>query len=144
MVFLLLQRHVSSLTKKGAGGRSSFSGIVATVFGATGFFGRYIVNRLGNLRLPPSQQTLILLLSQHIYRLPPIYTGRVGSQIVVPYRGDEHDYRHLRPMGDLGQVTFLVRQRSIEPSSYIELYVHVVIVVIDVFYVFAGLQPEGP
>lgn len=73
------QRHVSSLTKRGSGGRSSFSGIVATVFGATGFFGRYIVNRL----------------------------GRVGSQVVVPYRGDEHDHRHLQLMGDLGQVVFL-------------------------------------
>ena len=43
----LLQRDLSSETKVGAGGRSSFSGIVATVFGATGFIGRYIVNRLG-------------------------------------------------------------------------------------------------
>ena len=34
--------------------------------------------------------------------------GRMGSQVVVPFRGDEHDYRHLRLMGDLGQVTFLV------------------------------------
>jgi NADH dehydrogenase (ubiquinone) 1 alpha subcomplex subunit 9 len=63
---------------RGSGGRSSFSGVVATVFGATGFYGRYIVNRL----------------------------GRTGSQIVAPYRGDEHDYRHLRLMGDLGQVVF--------------------------------------
>jgi uncharacterized protein YbjT (DUF2867 family) len=63
--------------ERGAGGRSSFSGVVATVFGSTGFVGRYVVNRL----------------------------GRVGSQIVVPLRGDEHDYRHLRPMGDLGQIT---------------------------------------
>lgn len=43
----LLQRDLSSETKVGAGGRSSFSGIIATVFGATGFIGRYIVNRLG-------------------------------------------------------------------------------------------------
>ena len=35
--------------------------------------------------------------------------GRIGSQVVVPFRGDEHDYRHLRLMGDLGQVVFLVR-----------------------------------
>lgn len=68
--------------KKGSGGRSSFSGVVATVFGATGFLGRYIVNRL----------------------------GRMGSQVIVPFRGDEHDHRHLRPMGDLGQVVFLVSE----------------------------------
>ena len=43
----ILQRSVSSNVKRGAGGRSSFSGVVATVFGATGFVGRYVVNRLG-------------------------------------------------------------------------------------------------
>lgn len=47
----LLQRDLSSETKVGTGGRSSFSGIVATVFGATGFIGRYIVNRLGESKL---------------------------------------------------------------------------------------------
>ena len=75
-----LQRHVSSITKRGRGGRSSFSGVVATVFGATGFIGRYVVNHL----------------------------ARIGSQVMVPYRGDELDYRHLKLMGDLGQVLFLV------------------------------------
>ena len=34
--------------------------------------------------------------------------GRVGSQIVLPLRGDEHDYRHLRLMGDLGQIAPMV------------------------------------
>ena len=52
------------------------SGIVATVFGSTGFVGRYVVNRLGDQ----------------------------GSQVVVPYRGTENTFRHLKPLGDLGQI----------------------------------------
>jgi NADH dehydrogenase (ubiquinone) 1 alpha subcomplex subunit 9 len=58
------------------GGRSSVSGIIATVFGCTGFFGRYVVNRL----------------------------GKIGSQVVVAYRGEESSFRHLKVMGDLGQI----------------------------------------
>jgi NADH dehydrogenase (ubiquinone) 1 alpha subcomplex subunit 9 len=61
------------------GGRQSVSGITATVFGAYGFLGRYVVNRL----------------------------GRIGSQCVIPYRGDGMNTRHLKVMGDLGQMVFL-------------------------------------
>lgn len=35
--------------------------------------------------------------------------GRMGSQVIIPYRCDTYDYMHLRPMGDLGQIIFLVR-----------------------------------
>jgi len=58
------------------GGRSSVSGIVATVFGCTGFLGRYVVTNLGN----------------------------IGSQVVLPFRGEEKSYNHLKVSGDLGQI----------------------------------------
>ncbi|ORZ39596.1 hypothetical protein BCR44DRAFT_1412010 [Catenaria anguillulae PL171] len=65
--------------KYGPGGRSSSSGLTVTVFGCTGFLGRYVVNRL----------------------------GQVGSSIITPWRGDEDSKRHLKIMGDLGQITSL-------------------------------------
>eukprot|EP00051_Salpingoeca_urceolata_P027255 m.480637 g.480637 ORF g.480637 m.480637 type:complete len:376 (-) comp21911_c0_seq1:142-1269(-) len=68
----------ATLASAGAGGRSSVSGVVATVFGATGFLGRYIVSRL----------------------------GQIGSQMTIPYRGCELNARHLRVSADLGQVIF--------------------------------------
>ncbi|KAM9815118.1 NADH dehydrogenase [ubiquinone] 1 alpha subcomplex subunit 9, mitochondrial [Syngnathus typhle] len=74
------QRKVHhAVIPKGKGGRSSSSGIAATVFGATGFLGRYVVNRL----------------------------GRIGSQIVVPHRCDQYDTMYFKPMGDLGQIIFM-------------------------------------
>ncbi|EGD74983.1 hypothetical protein PTSG_07208 [Salpingoeca rosetta] len=95
----LLGSLKSSVQVAGKGGRCSVSGVVATVFGATGFMGRYVVNRL----------------------------GKVGSQVVVPFRGDEHDYRHLRVAGDLGQIHFLPFQlldkdtvrRAVEHSNVV-------------------------
>eukprot|EP00871_Galdieria_phlegrea_P002583 jgi/Galph1/3325/GphlegSOOS_G1956.1 len=72
---------------RGSGGRSSFSGVIATVFGSTGFLGRYVVNQL----------------------------GRVGSQVIATWRGDELDARHLKPMGDLGQIIpFEIEMRHLE------------------------------
>ncbi|KAJ3416676.1 39kDa subunit of ndufa9, NADH:ubiquinone oxidoreductase [Chytridiales sp. JEL 0842] len=62
--------------REGPGGRSSKGGHTFTVFGNTGFVGRYVVNNL----------------------------GRRGNQVVLPYRGTDDDRRHLRVMGDLGQI----------------------------------------
>ncbi|XP_030378040.1 NADH dehydrogenase [ubiquinone] 1 alpha subcomplex subunit 9, mitochondrial [Scaptodrosophila lebanonensis] len=64
--------------KRGTGGRSSFNGIVATVFGASGFVGRYVCNKL----------------------------GKSGTQMILPYRGDDSDINRLKVCGDLGQVLF--------------------------------------
>ncbi|XP_056668992.1 NADH dehydrogenase [ubiquinone] 1 alpha subcomplex subunit 9, mitochondrial-like [Monodelphis domestica] len=72
----------------GKGGRSSFSGIVATVFGATGFLGRYVVSHL----------------------------GRIGSQVIIPYRCEPYDITYLKPMGDLGQLIFLEWNAKIRSS----------------------------
>jgi len=43
-----LKMNPSSM-KRGTGGRSSFNGVVATVFGSTGFTGRYVCNKLGKI-----------------------------------------------------------------------------------------------
>jgi len=61
-----------------AGGRSGLGGHTCTVFGATGFLGRYIVNRL----------------------------ARSGCTVVVPFR-EEMAKRHLKVSGDLGRVVFI-------------------------------------
>lgn len=60
------------------GGRHSLGGHTATVFGATGQVGRYIVNRL----------------------------ARQGCNVIIPYR-EEMAKRHLKVTGDLGRISFL-------------------------------------
>merc|ERR1712127_217902 len=64
--------------RKGTGGRSSFNGNVATVFGASGFLGRAVCNKM----------------------------GKTGTQLFVPYRGDYYDVHPLKMCGDLGQVLY--------------------------------------
>lgn len=76
----------SAITVTDAGGRSSVSGVAATVFGATGMIGRYVVERLAG----------------------------VGSQVIVPFRSDGMNTRHLKVMGDYGQVVPLQCQVSNE------------------------------
>jgi len=73
---LLSAENLTSKIVIRPGGRQSVSGVVATVFGSTGFLGRYVVNRL----------------------------GRIGCQVIIPYRGDGSNTRHLKLMSDYGQI----------------------------------------
>ncbi|XP_037285782.2 NADH:ubiquinone oxidoreductase subunit 39 isoform X2 [Rhipicephalus microplus] len=70
--------QLSSL-QRGTGGRSSFSGVVCTVFGASGCLGRFLVNKL----------------------------GKIGTQLVLPARTNLYDMQRLKLCGDLGQVLFM-------------------------------------
>ncbi|KAJ3844080.1 39kDa subunit of Ndufa9, NADH ubiquinone oxidoreductase [Lentinula raphanica] len=63
------------IISQGPPGYSAVTGHVVTVFGCTGFLGRYLVSKL----------------------------ARQGTQVIIPYR-DEDEKRHLKPMGDLGQI----------------------------------------
>ncbi|KAJ2913922.1 hypothetical protein MD484_g6504, partial [Candolleomyces efflorescens] len=63
------------IVSSGPPGYSAVSGHTVTVFGSTGFLGRYLVSKL----------------------------GKVGTQVITPYR-DEDEARHLKLMGDLGQI----------------------------------------
>jgi len=64
--------------KRGRGGRSSFSGNVVTVFGASGHLGRFVCNRL----------------------------GATGSQMIVPFRNCPTLCKDIKTTGGLGQVLF--------------------------------------
>lgn len=60
---------------QGPPGYSANNNHIVTVFGCTGFLGRYLVSKL----------------------------GRMGTQVIVPYR-DEDEARIFKPMGDLGRI----------------------------------------
>ena len=51
-----------------------------------------------------------------------IFLAKAGTQVIVPFR-DEDEKRHLKVMGDLGQIVPLVRfvsrrVRSVYPHSF--------------------------
>ena len=62
--------------KPGALVRSTSTGLRATIFGAYGFVGRYVTALLAG----------------------------GGTQCVIPYRGDDMEWRYLKVSGDLGVV----------------------------------------
>jgi len=108
--------------KRGPGYRSSFSGTVATVFGASGAVGRAVCNRL----------------------------GKSGTQFIVPYRGDHYEVMRLKVCGDLGQVLFTPYHLKDEESCRkAMLHSDVVINLIGREYEtrnfkFADVNLEGP
>eukprot|EP01116_Phalansterium_solitarium_P010337 TRINITY_DN2501_c0_g1_i1.p1 TRINITY_DN2501_c0_g1~~TRINITY_DN2501_c0_g1_i1.p1 ORF type:complete len:355 (-),score=91.34 TRINITY_DN2501_c0_g1_i1:153-1217(-) len=65
-----------TISKRGILSERLSGGTIATVFGATGFLGRYVTNRF----------------------------GRMGAQVVIPFRGAEKSVDHLKVMGDVGQI----------------------------------------
>lgn len=82
----MITRTGKTIYRTGTGGRSSKCNHVATVFGATGFLGPYIVQKL----------------------------AKQGINVVIPWR-DEMARRHLKLTGDLGTVTMLeFEPRNIE------------------------------
>jgi len=87
----------------GHGGRNSNSGLTVAVFGCTGFVGRYLLNEL----------------------------GACGTRVYAPFRGDEFDTRHLKPMFDLGQlglIPFSTRDRDSirETLQYADVVVNLI------------------
>eukprot|EP00954_Amorphochlora_amoebiformis_P022742 1355266-Amorphochlora_amoeboformis.AAC.1 len=58
---------------------------------------------------------------------PKTWAGKIGSRVVTPYRGDGMNIRHLKMMGDLGQIAhvpFHIRDqasvdKAVEKSSVV-------------------------
>ncbi|XKL61480.1 hypothetical protein PGB90_008537 [Kerria lacca] len=70
--------------KRGTGYRSSFNGIVCTVFGGSGFIGKNIIQRLGKYG---TQVTL-------------------KFSVIIPYRHELYSSFENKTAGDLGQIYF--------------------------------------
>src|SRR6185437_412507 len=92
---------------------SSVSGHIATVFGATGFLGRYLVSKLGRNKKQIAMDILLTacIPSPLITFSYNHYVAKHGTQVVIPYR-DEDAKRFLKVTGDLGQIVPLVRYVS--------------------------------
>lgn len=97
--------------RKGTGGRSSFSGVVCSVFGSTGMLGRAVINRLGRITL----QFYLGVLS-----IVCFLSGKEGDQVIAAYRGDPYDHRHLKVLGDLGQILYQVGFKWISKSIVLQ------------------------
>lgn len=74
----IIKNPTTASLKRGTGGRSSFNGVVCTIFGCNGFVGPYVCNRLGKL----------------------------GTQLILSHRCDPYHVLPLKLCGDLGQVLF--------------------------------------
>ncbi|XP_060830338.1 NADH dehydrogenase [ubiquinone] 1 alpha subcomplex subunit 9, mitochondrial [Bombus pascuorum] len=74
----VIKNPTTAKLKRGTGGRSSFNGIVCTIFGCSGFIGNSLSIRL----------------------------GKIGTQLILPHRCDLYHIRELKVGGDLGQVYY--------------------------------------
>ncbi len=121
-----LSTAVSEYTFKQKGpvnARSGSSGMIATVFGASGFVGRYVAGDLGALvhhRVCASSARAVGTCAPwrvfvgvcavcHAYQVyvedatrHVAFAGKAGSIVFVAHRGEEYEVRHLKVAGDLG------------------------------------------